>query len=89
MPLLLICATYRRQGAAPPKGSTGALITSSCRAAGCKAFLYVDWNDAVGLCSGFGVPGRLLKGKFLIQSNCLDSSRGGIGRFEMLDVYHG
>jgi len=62
------------------------LITSLCRAAGCRAFLYVGWNDAVRPSSGFRVRGRLLKGKFLIQSNCLDSSRGGIGRFWMLDV---
>lgn len=89
VPLLLICATFSRQGAPPQTRSTGPMVEKLCRAAGRQAFLYVGWNDAVDLSNGFAVPNRLLKGKFLIQSNCLSSRRGGIGRFELLDVDYG
>jgi GNAT superfamily N-acetyltransferase len=87
--LLLICATFSRQGASPSKRSMAAIVDSLCRTAGRHVFLYVGWNDAIGWSTGFGVPERLLKGKFLIQSNCLNSQREGIGRFEMLDVDYG
>ncbi len=87
VPLLLICATFGRQAAA--RNATGAMTDRLCHAAGRRAFLYPGWNDAVALSGGFSVPQRLLKGKFLIQSNCLDGMRSGIGRFEMLDVDYG
>lgn len=89
VPLLLICATFSRRGATPDRQTTRAMIESLCRAAERHAFLYVGWNDAVDLSNGFPVPERLVKGKFLIQSNCLNSRRDGIGRFEILDVDYG
>lgn len=89
VPLLLICATFSRRGATPDRRTIGAMIESLCRAAGRKAFLYVGWNDAVGRSNGFAIAERLLKGKFLIQSNCLNSRRDAIGRFEILDVDYG
>ena len=89
VPLLFICGTFSRQGTGQDQRATGAMIQGLCRTAGRQLFLYVGWNDAVGLSSGFAVPERLLKGKFLIQSNCLNSRRDSVGRFELLDVDYG
>ncbi len=89
VPLLLICATFSRRRGAAKKQATAEIIETLCRAAGRRAFLYLGWNDAVGFSNGLRVSERLLKGKFLIQSNCLNSRRDGIGRFEILDVDYG
>jgi hypothetical protein len=88
IPLLLICATFG-SGKAPHSQTMPALIRSLCQTTGRRAYLYVGWNDAVGLRNGFELPERFLKDKFVIQSNFLGSSRKGIGRFELLDVDYG
>lgn len=88
IPLLLICATFGGKSRAD-HASVGAIIARLCQAAGRRIFLYVGWNDTVRLSAGFNLPERLLKGGFQIQSNCLNSRRDGIGRFEMLDIDYG
>ena len=87
MPLLLVCATFSTTRAR--KKDTGAMIAKLSRAAGRRVFLYAGWNDALALENGYPLPERVLRGKFLIQSNCLNSRRDSIGRFELLDVDYG
>ncbi|TPP05892.1 GNAT family N-acetyltransferase [Rhizobium glycinendophyticum] len=88
VPLLLICATF-----APARvGSSRSirhLVHSLCRATSQSAYLYVGWNDAIGQGPGLGMPERLLKDKFVIQSNFLAQNRNRIERFELLDVDYG
>ena len=86
LPVLLVCATFSKRTDKPQAAATRVMIANLCRTAGRTAFLYLGWNDSVGFSNGFGLPERLLKGKFLIQSNCLNSQRASIGRFEILDV---
>ncbi len=87
VPLLLVCATFSTTRAR--KKDTGAMIAKLSRAAGRRVFLYAGWNDALALENGYPLPERVLRGKFLIQSNCLNSRRDSIGRFELLDVDYG
>lgn len=89
VPVLLICATFGRIDEATDKGTHGALIASLCRATGRHLYLYAGWNDAVRFSRGFAVPEKMLGGKFVIQSNFLNSQRDKIGRFEILDIDYG
>lgn len=89
VPVLLICATFGRIDAAAGKGTARALIGSLCRATGRHLYLYAGWNDAVRFSGGFAVPEKALGGKFVIQSNFLNSQREKIGRFEILDIDYG
>jgi GNAT superfamily N-acetyltransferase len=88
IPVLLICATFAAKKAQNPD-TVPPLVRSLCRVTGRRAYLYAGWNDAIGMRNGFGLPERLSRDKFVIQSNFLGRSRKSIARFELLDVDYG
>lgn len=89
VPVLLICATFTRGGKTTGSRSIPALVASLCKATRRNLYLHVGWNDAIGFDRGFTLPDKALRGKFLMQSNFLNSRRDGIRRFELLDVDYG
>ncbi len=89
VPILLICATFSRAGHRVRPGALDALLARLCRTTGRPLYLYVGWNDQIGFDRGFALPPRALGGKFIMQSNFLNSRRAQIGRFELLDVDYG
>lgn len=89
VPVLLVVASFALQGRDVAPQAVARLLARLALWARRPLFLYAGWNDAVPFRCGYSVPAPYLKGKFLMQSNFLNSERPQLGRFELLDVDYG